>query len=365
MQALGTLTAGVAHNVNNMLAVILPTLDELESHVGTEGKALLHDASVAAQGAAEVVRQLMSFAGKRRQSHPTRVRVAEVVDSAVEICRRAITGPSIDLRLENDQERVRCDPGELRQVVVNLIANARDALQTSSSGPPLVQMRVRLATAAPIALAERDAGGQPQYVCLSVIDNGPGIDRETQRRIFDPFFTTKGPLGGTGLGLATAWSVVTANGGTIECESSPGAGACFRVYLPVAAETPAESSPTRPAQTTARSLCVLLVEDNEPVRRIVARILQRAGHTVIEATTAGEALQARSDAAIDAVLLDQSLPDGRGIRIVPELRQRHASVRILLFTGEDVADDDLRQVDGLISKPATGASLLRALAGDP
>jgi len=129
----------------------------------------------------------------------------------------------------------------------------------------------------------------------------------------------------------------------VECESSP------------APSAPEQRAPDRP-------LRILLVEDNESVRRIIVRVLERASHVVIEAATAADALEAAVDDSIDVVLLDQSLPDQRGLAIVPDLRSRSQRAKILLFTGEDVTDADLARVDGLVTKPVTGASLLETLA---
>ncbi len=363
MEALGTLTTGVAHNLNNLLAVIRPTLDLLEDYVRAQGRDLLTEAVRATDRASNVVRQLMTFAGKRRAARPQVVLLSKLVQEAVDLSRRSMP-PNIQLYFASTlpQAMVRVDPSELSEVFANLLVNARDALLEAGTAGARIEVTVEGVRTAPgVATAAGTAVASPGLARVVVSDNGPGIEESVRRRVFDPFFTTKAPGKGTGLGLAISWSVARAAGGSMDCESSPGESTRFSVYLPLVAGAPSQRPKLETERPGSGGLRVLLVDDNEQVRAVTRRILMKGHHVVVEAATARAAVAAAEQQAFDVILLDQSLPDARGSQIVPELR-RLSGGKVLLFTGQDVDRGELREVDGLLSKPLRAKDLLDALS---
>lgn len=351
MEALGTLTSGVAHNLNNLLAVIRPTLELAGSHVSGEGSVLLGDAMVAAKRATRVVRQLMAFAGRTHTTQSKIVALAPLIQAALELGRRslpeeirlAFKAPAVDVH-------VQCDPDELSEVLLNLVLNARDALVSARTEGPRIDVEIALAAAS------------HARVRVSVLDNGPGMVDHVKRRVFDPFFTTKGPTAGTGLGLAISWTVIRALGGSIECDSVPEQGSAFHLYLPVSGPDLSEPEPRPPVAPFVRPLSILLVDDDHFVRRVTRRALLRASHTVTEAATAKEALSIAARDSYDIVLLDQWLPDSCGTDIIDEIRQRTAGAKIVLFTGQDIDESTTLAADALLSKPMGARELLDTLA---
>ena len=359
MEALGTLTSGVAHNLNNLLAVIRPTLELMNAHVSAEGSALLGDAMIAAKRASGVVRQLMAFAGRTHAMQSKIVLLAPLIRSALELSRRSLP-PEIRLAFEAPEAdvRVQCDPDELSEVLLNLVLNARDALVQARSTTPCIQVLIAPAAKAPSGAPCAGHG----RILVSVRDNGPGMADHVRRRVFDPFFTTKGPTAGTGLGLAISWSVIRALGGTMECESVLNEGSAFHVYLPVSGAdvSGTDSRPSIPP--FVRPLSILLVDDDHFVRRVTRRALLRASHTVTEAASAREALSIAAEDSYDIVLLDQWLPDSCGTDIIDEMRERTAGAKIVLFTGQDVDESTSQAADALLSKPMGARELLDTLA---
>lgn len=359
MEALGTLTSGVAHNLNNLLAVIQPTLELANAHVSEEGSALIDDALIAAKRASRVVRQLMAFAGRTHAMQSKIVPLTPLIRSALDLSRRSLPS-QIQLGFEAPEHdvHVQCDPDELSQVLLNLLLNARDALLGHHSDEPRIDVEI-----APAGPAPADATSTAHArMRVSVTDNGPGMADHVKRRVFDPFFTTKGPTAGTGLGLAISWSVVRALGGTIECESVPDQGSSFHVYLPVSGADASEPEARPSSPLLVRPLSILLVDDDHFVRRVTKRALLRARHTVTEAASATEALSIAGQGNYDIVLLDQWLPDSCGTDIIDEMRLRTAGAKIVLFTGQEVDESTTRAADALLSKPMGARELLDTLA---
>lgn len=358
LESLGTLTAGVAHNFNNLLAVIRPTLDLLLDHVDRDGLPLLSEATVATDRATNVIRQLMVFAGTRRQLAGDSVDLGETVRSVVQLAQRLVA-PEITLELDEVPEPlpVTTQVGEVEQVIINLITNARDALRSSRTRAPRIRVRVERTEHTPPTCAASVGG----FARLVVEDNGPGVDPSIQPRIFDPFFTTKRPGEGTGLGLAISWSVARRLGGTLECVSNPHEGSSFVFYLPLDDRAEPRAA-TEPAPLpTARPLRLIVVDDDEAVVRAVTQALIHGGHEVLCASSVGACLALTETRPVSAILLDQSLPDGRGTNSVAALRERWAGAKIALFTGEDVNEHERKLVDVVLTKPLSMTQLLQAL----
>jgi PAS domain S-box-containing protein len=359
LEATGSLTAGIAHNFNNLLAAILPAL-ELMAPVAPEGlRDVVTEAMHASRRAAELVSELMTFAGQRRTVSRRPEAIAGLVERAVGICRstfdRRIT---LDVRVPSAPLPVVCDGGAIEQVLVNLMLNARDALRGTYDRGPRVAVEV-----SEIDPADSDGTGPPM-ICLSVTDNGIGMSEEIRRRIFEPFFTTK-PVGqGTGLGLSTSYAIVREHGGTIECESELGRGTRMSVFLPLHGARARVRPATPVAMPTLTAAHVLLVEDEAAIRKVVRRLLESVGHRVTAVGGTREAvawLAEPRDVAV--VLLDRSMPDGLGETIIPDLRRHLPHAQILLFTGQDVEPEVAALADGILAKPVTSDDLLRAVEG--
>jgi PAS domain S-box-containing protein len=358
LEATGSLTAGIAHNFNNLLAAILPAL-ELMAPVAPESlRDVVTEATHAARRAAELVSELMTFAGQRRTSSRRSEPIGVLVERAVGICRSTFDRRiAVDVRVPATPLLVECDGGAIEQVLVNLMLNARDALRGMYDRGARVIVEV----------GERDpggdAGGAPM-VTVSVIDNGVGMTDDIRRRMFEPFFTTK-PVGqGTGLGLSTSYAIVREHGGTIECESESGRGTRVTVLLPLHGVHARVRPPTPVALPGLTPAHILLVEDEAAIRKVVKRLLESVGHHV---TTVGGTREAIAwlgeprDVAV--VLLDRSMPDGLGETIIPNLRRHLPNARILLFTGQDVEPEVAGLADGVLAKPVTSDDLLRAVEG--
>jgi two-component system cell cycle sensor histidine kinase/response regulator CckA len=352
LETLGRFSSGISHNFNNMLLVIRSCLADLREGLTTdEVPSSLQDALDATQRASLMVRQLADMARPGGSSEASvTCRVDQAAERVIRLTRRNL--PSwIELELSiRSQATVRIRPGALDQVLQNLILNARDALVTD--GPPSPKVRVEV--------HQVEAFGDT-WVELTVSDNGPGLPPQVVSHLFEPFVTTKGAAG-TGLGLASSAAIVRQQDGYITYRASPSGGAEFLVQLPVADPTPRVDAPPQGDQQTTGSLRVLLVDDEEAIRRVVCRSLARRGIEVATAESV-EAARARltDDAPIDVILLDRSvLPRACGEPIL-ELRTACPNVSILFFSGQGVTADERSHVDGVIRKPIDMERLARQI----
>jgi PAS domain S-box-containing protein len=349
MQAIGNLTAGVAHNFNNMLMVLMPSLDLLGPVVPSSHRELLDDARHTAKRAATMIRQLMTFAGQTSPKDRGDVSISDVIAESVRMARQTL-GHRLKLRTHwEDVPPVRGDASDLQQVLLNILLNARDALEGEDIEEPAIDIHLDQ------TLAHRPgASTKSRFVRIRVHDNGVGIEAELIPQVFEPFFTTKTATG-TGLGLSTSYAIVREHSGWIECTSVVGEGTDFTVYLPVA-----KSSETSPTETSSENKRVLLVDDDEYIRRIVLHVLKRE-YEVVAVSSVDEATELlQGDTAFDLTLLDCSMPGGDGRQIVPLLREAMPGSPILYFTGEKVTDGDV--VDGVLSKPVTESELISRVA---
>lgn len=348
LEAIGSLTAGVAHNFNNLLMAILPTLDMLRPVVPSSHADLLTDAVHAAERGAELVRELMTFAGQQRRTTRVTEHPETFVGHAVAICRRTFDASvALDVRIEDGLPHVSCDPGAIEHALMNVLLNARDAL---GGRPGRIEVAARRVPA-----AERQAAGLAPgaWLCVEVRDDGPGIPPPVRERIFEPFFTTKGPQG-TGLGLSTVYAVFKEHGGHVDFDSSE-EGTTFRLYLPLTAEAPQASA------SAGSGALVLLIDDEPAVRRVVGKMLEVSGYSVLEAGGGDEALQLVTDREPAVVLLDRSMPGQSGRALLPELRRRLPRAKILYFTGQHIPPAERAEVDGVVQKPARMAALAEAI----
>lgn len=333
MEAIGQLTGGIAHDFNNLLAIILGNgqmlLDELD-----EGDARRADAEAileAGERAASLTRQLLMFS-RRQIVRPTRVDL-NTIAAGVEKMLRRIVGENIALSINvaDNVGVVMADTGEIEQIIMNLAVNARDAM------PHGGQLTIETAN---VELdrnyAAVHAGVAPgQYVMLSVTDTGGGMDPETKRRAFEPFFTTKGAAKGTGLGLSTCYGIVQRCHGHISVYSEPGQGTVFKIYLPRLEGDAAEDVVKAPSHDATGTETVLIVEDDDQLRRTIHRVLATRGYHVLDSHDGKEALAICEQhvGPIHLLLTDMVMPGLTGPNTAARVRDRRPLAKVVFMSG--------------------------------
>ncbi len=366
MEAIGLLAGGVAHDFNNMLSVILSYSVMLSSDLRPSDPMFADLGEIAAAGrrAAELTRQLLAFSCQQ-VLEPRVVDLTETLSGLEKMLRRLI-GEDIALTVDGSQAELRnveVDPGQIEQVIMNLVVNARDAMPMGGSLTiEMSNLDVDAARAATVT------GLKPgPYVQISVRDTGHGMSRETVKRIFEPFFTMKPKGKGTGLGLSSSLGIVQQSGGAIAVESELGRGTTFFVYLPVtsAASRPQAAHGTGPVQLRGKET-ILLVEDEDRVRNMVRAILRRYGYDVLEARNGGEALLTCEQHAgtIHAMLSDVVMPMMSGPQLAGRLRAIRPDMRVTFMSGyaEGAAGaEDLGVRGSFVQKPFTPDVLVSAL----
>jgi CheY-like chemotaxis protein len=337
MEAIGGLAAGVAHDFNNVLSVIIGYADLLLLESASDGpwRESVEEIRNAASRAAELTHQLLAFS-RQQVLQPRPTHLSTVVAGMAKMLRRLI-GEDIELAIEGASHEgiVLVDPGQVAQVILNLAVNARDAMP---KGGRLLIGTTDVHVDADLA-AEHPGLATGPHVMLVVRDTGVGMDAATQSRIFEPFFTTKEPGRGTGLGLATVCGIVEQSGGTIVATSAPGQGTTFRIYLPRTAAAPSSASPDAPEPYRRRSRSgdetVLLVEDDDYVRSMLATVLRNNQYRVVEASNGLDALRLIENASdrIDLVVTDVVMPRMNGREFATEAERVKPGIRVLYMSG--------------------------------
>jgi two-component system NtrC family sensor kinase len=360
MEAVGELTAGLAHNFNNMLQTVVGSISMAMRQAPSGIRDLLEDAESSAHKAAEMIRHLLVFSRKGIQplheSQDLTTLLADVV---------AVVGRTFDRRIAIDFDgppapiHVMGDAGQLEQVFLNLCLNARDALETKPFDDPRICISLDSCD-----METGDLRGQPEarpgsYGRIVVSDNGVGMDGRTLERIFEPFFTTKAVDRGTGLGLSTVYGIARQHGGWIECDSEPGKGTTFTVYVPQVEAPMAVGSTSLVADPKGGTETVLVIDDEEMVRRTATRMLELYGYRVIQGEGGPHGLEVfeRELEAIDLVLLDLSMPEKSGRECLSEMRGLDAEVKVIFFTGYSAETTVSEGVAGVLQKPFTPADL--------
>ena len=363
LEGIGRLAGGVAHDFNNLLTVILGHTEVLLSAPLDDSHEALLEIQHAAERAATLTRQLLAF-GRRQALVPAAVDLNIVIGGLEAMLRRLIREDvHLMVELPSCPIVVDGDAGQLEQVLLNLVLNARDAI--TGSGRITVTAAVAAVDAQSAAAHADITPGA--YAVVEVTDTGIGMDHATARRVFEPFFTTKPPGRGTGLGLATVYGIVRQTGGTIVVHSEPGLGSSFKVYLPLSAEAAADEAARVTSAVEGGSETVLVVEDDEAVRQLTARLLRTAGYCVLTAACGREALELleQEGHAVRLVITDLVMPEMGGRELAARLRQGHPGIKALLMSGyaheelelEHPSDESLR----FVSKPLTRASLLHGV----
>jgi two-component system cell cycle sensor histidine kinase/response regulator CckA len=367
MEAVGTLAAGVAHDFNNFLTVILCQLDEMRQLAAPTLHAPLDDAHHAAEQCALLTEKLLAFARKQPPALG-RVELAGILRRVEPLLRRVCSADvSLTVSVPNALVFVRADANQLEGLLMNLALNARDAMP-KGGGLEFAVDEVELAAGAPAL----DPGAAPgRYARIRVSDSGSGISAEHLPRIFEPYFSTKAIGQGTGLGLASVYGSVRQHGGSIRVESEAGRGTTFYVFLPSATgggSDPGGSKASGPG-ALLEGHHVLVVEDVDVVRRTVVAGLQRAGARVTAMTDGWHALEFLAGGiAVDAVLTDLIMPRMGGLELARELDKLYPELPIVFMSGyadHDVVESILRDRPNqpLLRKPFSIKELTDALAG--
>jgi two-component system, cell cycle sensor histidine kinase and response regulator CckA len=365
LEAIGRLSGGVAHDFNNLLGVIIGYGEALEARIPKNDpfREAVDEIQGAGKRAAALTQQLLAFS-RKQVLEPKALDLKAVVVELERMLRRLI-GEDIDLKIVLPERlgTVKADRGQIEQVLLNLAVNARDAM------PQGGQLTIEATNS---ELGQSDVNRfryvtPGRYVMLRVTDSGCGMNSELQSHIFEPFFTTKEKGKGTGLGLATVYGVIKQSGGYIWVDSEPGKGAAFRIYLPEVEESPdrpGEQKPQAKRRTTAPRT-ILLVEDEESLRKLARSILVGAGYVVLEAHDGTKALQLSKETTdvIDLVLTDVVMPGMSGRQLADELSRLRPEMMVLYMSGYSdgaIADHGVLESGiSVLHKPFTRDQLLR------
>jgi len=365
MEAVGLLAGGVAHDFNNLLAIITGYCGLLLRDLGARDSQRLRVEQVlkAAERGAALTRQLLAF-GRKQVLQPRVFDLNAVVVDTERMLRRLIE-ESIQVTTVTASRlgRVKADPGQIGQVIMNLAVNARDAMP--QGGKLIIET-------ADVDLDQGYAQGHPgvepgRYVVLAVSDTGHGMDAGTLARVFEPFFTTKEPGKGTGLGLATVYGIVKQSEGHVTVHSEVGRGSTFKVYLPLSEENVAAAVVAPAPAAAGGSEAILLLEDEPALRELVREVLEAAGYTVMTGATPKEALQSALDArtALDLVLTDVVMPNLSGKEAAARVRDVHPGTPVLFMSGytdEAIGHHGvLEATENFLQKPFTTEVLLNKI----
>jgi len=365
MEAVGQLAGGVAHDFNNVLQAIHGyvelVLDGLPDD--DECRAFVEEIRKAANRASALTRQLLAFS-RRQVLQPACLDLNHLTEDLLTLVRRLI-GENIQLDFlpSGDLGAVHADPGQIEQIVINLCVNARDAMPDGGT----LTIKTRNAYLGDEYCAANPEAKPGCHVLLSIGDTGVGMDEATQERMFDPFFTTKRPGRGTGLGLATVHAIVQQHGGVISVRSTLGKGTVFDVYFPLAERPAAAPEQVIPGPVCGGTETILFAEDDEALRDLGVRILERAGYTVLSAADGEEAVQLFESHApeISLALLDVVMPKLGGRQVYDRIRAFRPDIRVLFSTGYIPDPEQTRFIRDkelqVLQKPSSPQVLLRKI----
>lgn len=356
MQAVGQLAGGVAHDFNNLLTAMIGFCDLLLSRHGPGDPSFADIMQIKqnANRAANLVRQLLAFS-RRQTLQPKIINITDALAEMSNLLRRLI-GEKIDLKVNHGRDigLVKVDPGQLDQVIINLVVNARDAM-AGEGGVLTVQTSTEIIDEPKATGTEVIPPGD--YIGIKVSDNGIGIPKDNLTRIFEPFFSTKQRGEGTGLGLSTVYGIVKQTGGFIAVDSEEGKGTTFTIYLPRYEATEEELAETQavaeeaPSRDLTGTGAILLVEDEDAVRTFGARALRSKGYEVLEANNGENALEVlnKTDKTIDLVISDVVMPGIDGPTLVRMLREQKPELKVIFISGyaEDTYRDELDEENGV------------------
>ncbi len=361
LEAVGTLAGGIAHELNNVLTVVLTNASLLESELGTrndESRTYLTEMEMAVRRGSAMIRRLLAFT-RHEKVNPQPERIDKIVSEAADTLRRLIPA-SIEIRTESRREtpQIMADADAVEQMLFNLATNARDAMPDGGTVTIVVD-QVRVSPGDP----ESSLGAPGEYVTLSVIDTGTGMDEGTLARAMEPFFTTKPAGEGTGLGLSMVFGLMQQHRGFLSLSSQPGHGTTVRLFFPIRAVTHAAQTPRQAPRGGTET--VLVVEDEPFLRSVAERSLRRLGYTVLTAVDGEDGLRVFLEhaARIALVFSDAVMPKMGGVELLETLRSRGVMVPFVLTSG--YSERDLRAVEGrsapVLQKPWSLEDLARVV----
>jgi signal transduction histidine kinase len=367
LESLGVLAGGVAHDFNNLLTGILGNVSLAMERASCEAPihALLEEALAAAEQAANLTRQMLAYAGKG-QFCLEPVELSAVIRD-INALLHASVSKNIELRFElRDTPPVDADRGQLQQVMMNLVTNAAEAIGSQQPGSIVVAAGLRRLSEAELSrTVTRDQLQPGLFVSMEVRDTGHGMDAATVSRIFDPFFTTK--FTGRGLGLSAVMGIVRSHKGALQVKSQPGRGSVFTVFLPVSRQANRQIPEVRSEETDSSGDLILVIDDEETIRKTAKAILENRGLRVMLAASGDDGLDAlrRDDGRISLVILDLTMPHRNGNQVLHEIRSLGRDVPVIMSSGynqEDVMDRvTAGEAAGFIQKPYTAAQLLEKI----
>jgi signal transduction histidine kinase/CheY-like chemotaxis protein len=373
MEAVGRLAGGVAHDFNNLLMIVNGHCELLSDRIpaGEPSRNNIEQIQKAADRAVSMTRQLLAFS-RMQVLEPRVIDLNAVIADMGKMLARLI-GEDIEYAFTPDPKlvSVKADPGQIGQVIMNLVVNSRDAMPKGGS----ITVRTRNAVLDRDEARKRDPMQPGEYGLLSVTDTGHGMDEETKAHIFEPFFTTKEVGKGTGLGLATVYGIVKQSGGFIWVESAPGKGTTFEIYLPHGNAAQIENTKEiKPAAIPRGKETILVVEDEAAVRELASEFLKSAGYSVLEAKNGAEALETITSNAstIHLVLADMIMPRMGGAELAERLKKERPELKVLFMSGySEHAGVQSSQISpqAILAKPFSIATMIgkvrEALGGLP
>ena len=366
MEAVGTLAGGIAHDFNNILQVVSGNAELLEMELAQKGMRFSEMDAIrhASHRGADLVKQILTFS-RRVESKLEVINLNEDVKNVERLLYRTIPKMiHIEMKLEDELKHIQADSTQVEQVLLNLAVNAKDAMPKGGN-LTITTQNVNVEGRHCEVCGEHFSR---QYVLLTVSDTGHGISEEVSSHIFEPFFTTKGPGEGTGLGLSTVLGIVKLHGGHISCQSEVGKGTAFLIYFPVAeTAVPDRESKRDDTEALGGSEKILVVDDEELISDLAKRILEKAGYSVITASSGKEALRvySQNEADIDLVLLDLIMPEMGGEDCLRGLLKINPQVKALIASGFAVKGDTKaflnEEAKGRVAKPFNMRELLRSV----
>jgi PAS domain S-box-containing protein len=366
-EAIGTLAEGIAYDFNNLLQALYGNVQLLLSRKMDEGPDVkpLREMERITKRAADIVRHLLTFSRKMKPSRQF-VDINQIVGYALNLLHRTIPR-MISLRtdLRSDLPAFCADPNQMEQILVNLVKNGCDAIR----GQGTLVITTGLVRTDELPDRRRTDSKKESHVLISVKDTGCGMDSETLKRIYEPFFTTKEVGKGLGLGLSTVYGIVKAHNGLIRCESAPGKGTTFSIYLPLdqSCALPEPAPPETPLERSAAASnrTILVVDDEEIIREITSEILRQSGYRVLTAESGEEGMRIyREHKEVDLVLLDLGMPGMGGEKCLEELFRIDEKVRVVITTGyakNRLGQDGQERIAAFLSKPYDYKTLLRTV----
>ena len=366
MEAVGLMAGGIAHDFNNLLTVINGYAELILTQIPKDNPLYHYIEQIlkGGQHARDMIRQLLAFS-RKQIIDPRIVQLNEIVNENREIFKRLIGADvEMEINLSSRLPRIKADPSQIEQIILNLLVNARDAIFCQQDAPceRKIYLRTKSRRLDEKFVAKHPGSRVGHYVLLSISDTGSGIDKETKEKIFEPFFTTKSD--GTGLGLATVYGIVKQNGGCIYVRSSKGKGTTFDIYWP-ATQKQVEVKPeeSKIQATLQGNESILIVEDDDNVRKFTVSALQLLGYTVYSAEDGRQALQLvqKIERPIDLLVVDAVMPKMSGRELADKLSKHLPSLQVLYTSGYTdmhiVQRGQLVKGVNFIEKPYTGHSL--------